>query len=174
MTLAPDPTGPGFRLHHPHLGWLTEAVDTDFTWRHTGWSDAHVFPTAKAADKLGSTLAMFMAPERLPHLVAVVGPNRNARLWSVSRWPSCASGLRTGRCRLDEGHRGRCSTAVVYCDGCGYKRGNTLAHVMVDGNGDPDIGLCWFCVRVAGPEVERKAWEDFMEEQRSELGRVER
>lgn len=63
---------------------------------------------------------------------------------------TCLRPMRTGVCLMDKDHRGRCATAVHGCDACGKtRRGSTPASQAYDGNGDPDVAFCWFCVHVA-------------------------
>lgn len=61
----------------------------------------------------------------------------------------CGREMRDGACRMDAGHRGRCSTVVHGCDACGKtRRGRTPYVTLNDANGDPEVGFCWFCAKV--------------------------
>lgn len=55
-----------------------------------------------------------------------------------------------GLCRLNQGHKGRCSSRTFLCDGCGrILRGSPAA--TTPGGGDPEDGTleyCFLCVEV--------------------------
>lgn len=55
----------------------------------------------------------------------------------------CLSAMRDGPCRLDKGHRGRCSTVAFYCDGCGKRRRGAPR------SANEDVAFCFLCVDVA-------------------------
>ena len=60
----------------------------------------------------------------------------------------CGFTLRSGSCRLNPGHRGRHTTAVFYCDGCGKaRRGRPAiaANVWVSGEIDDTFQFCFPC-----------------------------
>lgn len=60
---------------------------------------------------------------------------------------TCIRKMRDGYCRLDKGHRGRCTTVAFYCDSCGrMRRGSPVAHIY-DDNGDPSTDHCFMCSR---------------------------
>lgn len=65
---------------------------------------------------------------------------------------TCLKPLRDGPCLMDLDHRGRCSTVVFYCDGCGNTRRGQPDGKLVDDNGDTLVVLCWVCnnIRNAG------------------------
>ena len=70
---------------------------------------------------------------------------------------SCGKKLQTGFCGMDEGHRGRHSTVVFYCDSCGKMRRGHPEGRALDSNGDVDVEFCWFCINVLGP-AEEMVW----------------
>ena len=62
---------------------------------------------------------------------------------------TCARPLRDGPCKMEAGHRGRCSTAVFDCDACGKtRRGSPASHqhiVLGDGTVDDTFQFCFMC-----------------------------
>lgn len=54
-----------------------------------------------------------------------------------------------GFCLLDKGHKGRHSTVVFYCDGCGKARRGAPTQYGYDGNGEIDVSFCFMCTHVA-------------------------
>lgn len=79
-------------------------------------------------------------------------PEHRGRTCMVSRKRTCLREMRTGRCLMDEGHRGRCSTAVFYCETCGKaRRGQPYRTEQVrlgDGSIDDEFSFCFMCARV--------------------------
>lgn len=62
----------------------------------------------------------------------------------------CETVLRTGRCTMHEGHRGRHTTVAFFCDACGnMRRGQPKAQ-------NEDVAICWFCVTVDLPRIEEE------------------
>lgn len=61
---------------------------------------------------------------------------------------TCLKLLKGGVCVMDKGHRGRCTTVAYCCDACGQMRRGQPHRVVNDSNGDPDVALCFMCVRV--------------------------
>lgn len=156
--MSNDPTtlGPGWRIHHPALGWWTAQ---GFTADH---HDAHPFPTRKAAVEVADALASSPATEPptgtdRPGLYAVARPGTTIGDWFMGanefdpgrrRGQTCGHGMRDGRCKMDRGHKGRHATAVHGCDACGItRRGTTPWERAKDGGDDEGYGLniCWFC-----------------------------
>lgn len=60
---------------------------------------------------------------------------------------TCCRPMTTGRCVLKLGHRGRHSTIGFYCDGHGRMVRGTPAQTLYNGDGVPDVTLCFLCVR---------------------------
>lgn len=54
-------------------------------------------------------------------------------------------------CQLDADHKGRHTSVAFWCDSCQKYRRGTPARIECDGNGDPDVSLCWFCLNVTIP-----------------------
>lgn len=69
---------------------------------------------------------------------------------------TCLREMRTGLCLMDKGHRGRCSTVVFWCDGCGKsRRGMPHAEVRNNFDGTVEVELCFMCTR---EERDRYPW----------------
>lgn len=64
----------------------------------------------------------------------------------------CETVLRTGRCEMDGGHRGRHTTVAFFCDECQkMRRGRPYTHGgqrMSDGTFEVAADFCWFCIEV--------------------------
>lgn len=69
---------------------------------------------------------------------------------------ACLRPMRGGACGLDQGHRGRCTTSVFYCDACHQHRPGRPAAHDYDTNGDASTAFCFFCVR----RPQRATWWD--------------
>lgn len=71
----------------------------------------------------------------------------------------CSEQMRNGTCQLNPGHRGKHTTQVFYCEGCGkYRRGTPAAVsrvVLGDGSIDDEFVFCFLCV----VEGERRRYE---------------
>lgn len=90
-----------------------------------------------------------------------------AQRWRHKRWSedwaelehpddTCLAVLRFDFCRLDKGHRGRCSSVTFYCDGCNKHRRGAPASSPTDRDGSVLVNFCWFCVSVL--DKERPPW----------------
>jgi hypothetical protein len=76
----------------------------------------------------------------------------------------CGRPMRDGWCLLDEGHRGRHTTQVHYCDTCGkHRRGaNAYAQSINPHDDVVEAEECWFCNQVVGPQWQREMYEEEM------------
>jgi hypothetical protein len=55
---------------------------------------------------------------------------------------TCLHQLRSGKCRMDKDHRGRHSTVVFGCDGCG----KTVRGTPASSHPDEGVAFCFLCV----------------------------
>lgn len=61
---------------------------------------------------------------------------------------TCLREMRTGKCLMDKGHRGRCSTVVFNCDCCGKtRRGRPHGESANPADGVVEIVWCFMCDR---------------------------
>lgn len=60
----------------------------------------------------------------------------------------CKHVLRTGKCTLDAGHKGRHSSVTWICDACGKKRRGSVYAYSRDGEYENGLAFCFMC---AGP-----------------------
>lgn len=139
---APAITGPGHRIHRPGSGWFS----------YDGWTTLDQAATfARRSDAMTAIgLESELAGDRF---VAVVGPGRDIRPWLEPVYRRCGKMLRDGRCMMDPDHRGRCSSAVHWCDSCGKARRGAHAFAHGPDGGDDEtgqgLGFCFFCTVVA-------------------------
>lgn len=56
---------------------------------------------------------------------------------------------------MPTGHRGRHTTVAFCCDVCSTYRRGSPAGIEYDTNGDPDLGICWFCLNVTAERARR-------------------
>ena len=62
---------------------------------------------------------------------------------------TCARAMRDGRCQMDPGHRGRCSTVTFTCDNCDKtRRGQPVAYARNPWDGVAEAQFCFMCVKV--------------------------
>ena len=64
---------------------------------------------------------------------------------------TCLHEMRSGKCLMDKDHRGRHSTIVFYCEGCGKVMRGTphlIQQVKLgDGSIDDEFGFCFMCFK---------------------------
>jgi hypothetical protein len=77
-----------------------------------------------------------------------VGEDEHGWVWFGHPDRMCLKPLRTGLCRMDLNHRGRCSTVVFWCDSCDQSRRGEPDQKPRDVNGDVLVVFCFFCTNI--------------------------
>lgn len=75
----------------------------------------------------------------------------------------CNAQMRDGRCAMDAGHKGRCTTVAFECDTCGKRRrGQPVAELRNPWDDVVEAVQCWFCQQVMAPIWDRQAFDEEM------------